>query len=650
MCGIVGIIGLKGKETVEGENLHRMTATLSHRGPDDEGYLLVTQGACRTFIGPDTPKSDPAITPNYNSQIFIEEGYKVPSTVAFGHRRLAILDLSLNGHQPMSYLNRYWIVFNGEIYNYIELRQELMEYGYKFCSQSDTEVLMAAYDKWGPECLQRFNGMWAFAIYDVKEERLFISRDRFGVKPLAYYFDSQVFIFASEIKALIKHRRVSTEPNLTYIKRFLEHHPVDYQEETAFKNIFYFPRASYVEFRPSDPNLQNLVPKTYWTVDVNLSNDEYDEAKARELAFEYLNLLEDAVRLRLRSDVRVGSAFSGGIDSSTITYLVNGLLNREGETEQQNVFSIVFKSSDAVRHCDESEFIDLLIGKLGLNSHQIEPSSDMVRREYSRMIYAMDTPQDHSLMSCWFTYWLARSAEVTVTLDGQGADELQGGYLRYLVNYFANLPLIKLRSEFNSFKHIPSAKKEILLGIIFNIIGKMFLKKGAEVVLRVLGKYSSPYMMVNMRLYQDFCENLVNLLHFGDRSSMAHSVETRYPFMDYRLVDFWFALPPTYKFRNGWTKYLARKAVSGRLPDSISWRKDKMGWELPEDYWFRGDLREWLIEKVEKSILLKDLGIYDDARLLLAENTSSKKLKRAIKLLNLAIWHEVFFNNPQIIN
>ena len=646
MCGIVGIMMLNGNEAAEAENLHAMTTSLRHRGPDDEGYLLVNREGCHAFIGRDTPKVDAAATPSYYSQTFIEDAYRIPSTVAFGHRRLAILDLSPNGHQPMSYLNRYWIVFNGEIYNYIELRRELAESGYQFHSQSDTEVIMAAYDKWGPECLQRFNGMWAFAIYDIKEKRFFISRDRFGIKPLSYYIDSEMFIFASEIKALLRHRRVKTGPNLPYIKRFLKQFPVDYGEETAFENIYYFRRASYAEFRLSNQGFRKIAPKTYWTVDVNISNEAYNETKAQKLAGEYLDLLESAVRLRLRSDVKVGTAFSGGIDSSAIAFLINRLFKRDGLADKQNVFSIIFKSCDEVARCDESKFIDQMVNELKLHSHQIEPTPDMVRCEYYRTVYAMDTPQEDSLMSCWFTYRLSRSANVTVTLDGQGADELQAGYLRYLRNHFANMPLLQVRKDFALFNQIPNAKKEILLGIAFCILGKLFLKRVVEAILRGLGKYSTPYMPVNMRLYQDFCENLVNLLHFGDRSSMAHSVETRYPYMDYRMVNFWFALPCSYKLRDGWTKFLARKAMAGRLPDDISWRRDKMGWEIPQDYWFRGDLREWVIQTVEKSCFLRDLGVSEDVRSLLAQNNSnSKALKLALKLLNLSVWHEVFFTN-----
>lgn len=548
----------------------------------------------------------------------------------------------------MSFMDRYWIVHNGEIYNYVELREELIDEGYEFCSQSDTEVIMAAYDKWGVECLSRFNGMWAFAIYDIYDNKLFVSRDRFGIKPLSFYLDDEKLVFASEIKALLKHSGVEAKPNIPHIQRFLKGHCVEYNKETAFENIWHFPAASFVEFQISAHSRHRFQPEAFWDCEVNLSNQEYDEMQAQALAGEYRDLLEDAVRLRLRADVKVGSAFSGGLDSSSIVYLVNESLRARNAEEKQQTFSTVFKSEEA-RHCDESEFINELTQELGIISNQIEPTAEMVRRSYKKMIYAMDTPQEDTHMAGMMTYNLISSSDVVVSIDGQGADELQAGYLPYLVNYFCNLPFARLLDEAKSFAQIPAAAAQIRLGIIFNLLRHCRLTSLVCLVLRWLGKFNNPFILPNQRLFNDLVGNLRNLFYFGDRVSMIHSLETRFPFMDYRVVEFWLRLPIVYKLHAGWTKYIARRAFEGRLPDKITWRKDKMGWETPQAHWLRVDLRDWVLNTINSSQFLAQLDVrWDVSAELEAAEASPRARQRILKLLNLAIWHETFFTEGNV--
>ena len=644
MCGIAGIINLKQSESIESENIRLMTSELRHRGPDDEGYLLINSSGCHVFSGGDTCNVEETYVKPDNFPVrHIAEGEGCPSSVALGHRRLAILDLTMMGHQPMSYMGRYWIVHNGEIYNYLELRNDLLREGYTFVSQTDTEVIMASYDRWGIECLNKFNGMWAFALYDSKTKKVMLSRDRFGIKPLCYYFDQNRFLFASEIKSILKHAKVSVKPNMKYIQTFLRKFPTEYAGETAFEDIFHFPPACYMEidlFGSGGEN--NFSVKRYWHLNPNLSEEEFSEVKAKELANQYFDLLDDCVKLRLRADVEVGSAFSGGLDSSSIVYLINHQLRKHGAKDKQKTFSTVFRSEET-KHCDESIFINALVEDLDIESKQVEPTAKMVENEYEKMVYALEIPQQSSLMTAMFTYKLVAANDATVSIDGQGADELQAGYLPYLVNYFAHLQFSELKRQAKLFSRIPGAKSQIKLGLAFNILGRFSLNTYVERLLRIIGKYSSPFIKVNERLYNDLIGNLIKLFHIGDRCSMAYSIETRYPFMDYRMVEFWFRLPACYKLHEGWTKFIARKAFSGKLPDNIAWRKDKMGWENPEDYWFRGKLKDWVIDRIEGSKFLSEIGVDLNVRKELDKKRYDRKdLKKVLKLLNLAIWYDIF--------
>jgi asparagine synthase (glutamine-hydrolysing) len=644
MCGILGIINLDGQETRQAEHIRKMTAALKHRGPDDEGFLFFNHKGSHIFSGDDTPAAArEGSLPGYYPRTHIDNAKGLKSRLVFGYRRLAILDLTLFGHQPMSFLNRYWIVFNGEIYNYIELKNQLQREGVKFYSRTDTEVVMAAYHRWGSDCLNKFNGMWAFAIYDRVKNKIFISRDRFGIKPLVYYLDNEKIVFASEIKAILKHPGVRTAPGSKYIGDFLKMGPREDLKETAFENIYRFNPASFLEIRLDRFKPTQFNEQKFWEKGPNLETQRFDEKKAKDYSNQYVELLEDSVKLRLRADVEIGSAFSGGLDSSSIVYIIHRLLKEKNSPAQQKTFSTVYKSAQFA-NCDESNFIDQLCNRLNIKSFQIEPRVDQVLNEYRRMVYAMDTPQESSLMSYMFTYKLVASEGIKVTLDGQGADELQAGYLPHLVNYFSHLALNKLGREARQFKKIPGANTHVKLGIMFNILRRFSLDRFFPGILRSLGKYNNPFIPLNQRLYTSMTGNLITLFHYGDRSSMAYSVESRFPFMDYRLVEFWLSLADVYKVHNGWTKYCARIALEGKLPDNITWRKDKMGWKIPQDQWFRGELKEWFINIIASSPFLKELGRGHDVRQKLNRTyKNSKPIKKLIRLLNLALWHEIFF-------
>lgn len=600
MCGITGVIALNN---VNKGIVEKMTNVISHRGPDGEGF----------FYGD-----------NY----------------VFGHRRLSIIDLSEAGKQPMTYLeSRYIITFNGEIYNYLELKDELECNGYKFKTNTDTEVIMASYDFWGVDCLNKFNGMWAFVLFDKVKQMFLLSRDRFGIKPLYYYCSNGVFVFASEIKSLLSCDYVKTEINNEYIQSYIKEGPIDYGRETAFNNIFRFNFSSYVECDLNTLIQNKWTYEKYWEYPkVTLSKQPFNKIEAEKYAKKYYNLLKDSVKLRLRSDVKVGSALSGGLDSSSIVYLVNKILREEGKTDLQETFSSVYKH-EKTKDCDESEYVNILAKDLKVNSNQIEPNEEDIPEEHEKMIYMMETPPESTCMSGWHTFKKVKEVGVTVSLDGQGADEQLAGYLSYLMPYFASMPILKIVKEVKSFIKVPYAKGAILKGVIMNLLAIFLSKKVANRI--YYKKYKQNFIFdLNEKLKNDFETSLVGLIHYSDHVSMGHSIESRMPFMDYRLVEFLATVPIEYKLHNGWTKYIARLAFDKKIPDEITWRKDKMGWPIPEDYWFRGNLKKWFLKSINQSTYFNKKEKEEVKKQL----NGGANITKLVRFLNVSVWEKSFFN------
>lgn len=587
MCGISGIIS---KNKIEKNLIEHMTDTIIHRGPDGFGY-------------------------HYDDKF------------VFGHRRLAIVDLSEAGHQPMHYKDRYVITFNGEVYNHLELRDELEKNGYNFKSNTDTEVIMASYDFWGIECLNKFNGMWAFVLYDKLENKYFMSRDRFGKKPFYYYKDESTFIFGSEIKVILAHPNIKAKSNLNFLNSYLDGDSKEYVKETAFENIFRFDCSSYFE-GTEEELFCDFKQNKFWELKPNINYEKFDEKKAKEYAEQYYDLLEDAVKIRLRADVKVGSALSGGLDSSSIVYIVNKLLKEQNKEELQETFSSVYKS-DGTQDYDESYFIDIMANKLKVHSNKIEPKEDDIPTEIQKMIWHLENPPENSLMSSWHTFKLVSTTSVKVTLDGQGADEQLAGYLGYINSYLISLSYVDFYKEIIGILKIPNTLKHIVFSFIFIHLKLILGKKNLNKILKYI--FGNSYdINLNQRLKNDFDTVLNNLLHYSDSTSMAFSIESRAPFMDYRLVEYLASIPASYKLRNGWTKYIARLAFNGKLPDDITWRKDKMGWPIPEKIWFNGKFKNWynsLINSVDTNNIKLNID-----------------KKQANKAINIALWLKIFIN------
>jgi asparagine synthase (glutamine-hydrolysing) len=595
MCGISGFVNVSKIES-ELTIINKMNDTLSHRGPNGQGH-------------------------------YIGEGF------TFGHRRLAIIDLTEAGHQPMHFLDRYTITYNGEIFNYLELKEILKTKGYVFETETDTEVVMASYDHWGIECLTMFNGMWAFVIHDRVSNEFFISRDRFGKKPFYYAQTNEAFIFASDIKAIFQFPGIPRTPNFSFLNRFLSVGAQEHFLDTAFQGVYKFPPASFVVAR-SEELLHPLNSRIFWRITPNLSNEKFSIDKAKEYAIKYFNLLSDSVKIRLRADVKIGSALSGGLDSSSIVYLVNRQLIEMGKSELQETFSSVYKS-EGTEDCDESAYIDFLASFLKVKSNQIEPKEENIPLEHSKMIFHMENPPDDTCMSGWHTFKKISEKKVVVSLDGQGADEQLAGYMGYIETYLVSLSIYGFYKELPYYRNLFHSKIIINLAVS-NIIRNILGRRGYLFLFNTIFQ-KRRYADLNQALVASSQTSLLNLITWADRESMAFSIESRMPFLDHRLVEFLASIPGCYKIHKGWTKYIARLAFDKKLPDEIVWRKDKMGWPIPEEYWFKGGLREWFNDTRQKSSLITRLRDNEGT-----EKKSSFKLQ--VRELNLAIFEIVLFN------
>lgn len=625
MCGLVAVLS-KGSN-IDLENIVLMNEQIKHRGPNDEGYFSFNN------------KNHSLIS----KKISCVSNDTVAATVAFGHRRLSILDLSDLGHQPMSYLDRYWIVYNGEVYNHIEIKIELEDKGYSFASHSDTEVILAAYHEWGESCVNKFNGMWAFLIFDAEATTVFVSRDRFGIKPLYYYQDDTRIAFASEIKSLMELSSINTQPNIEYCEKVIKSGAQEHIKETAFENIYRFDIASNAVIELNKDKL-SLKQYRFWDYDINLSNEKFNPKKAKEISQKYYDLLKDAVRLRLRADVPFGSALSGGLDSTSIVYLVEEILKEQNNEYQQQTFSTVYDKPED-KECDESYYIKLITDLLYIKSNTIVPKEEEFENLHFTIMKHWELPMAGTGMSGISTYSLINNSNVVVTLDGQGADEQQAGYLYYISNYLYNLQLLESFKQAIKLLEIPKAKLPIFVSLSMRMLKIIFgynlsLKLVSRVLKRDMTKFIIP---LNEALKKETNSNLINLIHYSDSRSMLFSIESRMPFMDYRLVEFTAQVPACYKIHNGWTKYFARLAFDKRLPDEICWRKDKMGWPVPDKRWFEGALNKFVNDNIKSSAFIRNFIDTSNTQDIVGKHGVDK----SIRLLNIATWKKLFFGDQR---
>lgn len=613
MCGIAGVVLLRSRSTDVGLLL-RMSQAIRHRGPDDEGFLFgdASSGAYWISGGPDTPEAVFAAglpyTPRRADLAVAEGGYDL----GLVSRRLAILDLSAAGHQPMANESQtLWITYNGEVYNYKEIRSELKSTGHRFFSESDTEVVLHAYEQWGPACLHRFNGMWAFALWDRGNRRLFCARDRFGVKPFYYFWDGSTFVFASQIKAILASGLVQARPYEPAIYDYLLYGLVDHEPTTCFEGIKQLPPGHYLTLDLSRGTLQ--ITKWY---ELPAGPERRDRLADKEYVQQFYELFRDAVRLRLVSDVPVGTCLSGGLDSSSIVCMVDRIMREEGAKlgglDQQHTFSARYEDP---AH-DEGPFIEAVVAKTQVRAHAVYPTGDELVRDLQMLVRVQDQPfGSTSIYAQWRVFQLARESGVTVTLDGQGGDEILAGYHSYYAPYLASLlrsvqvasfgrelyawhalhgyPLLKGMGA-TARALLPPAWKTMVRKSLTQVArhGVGALWKGA----RSLGLKDAadgqvlPSDAFSCALYFGIKRGLPALLRYEDHNSMAHGIESRTPFLDYRLVELALQTPHRLKIRHGVTKILLREAMRGILPEKVRTRVDKVGFSTPEAEWFRGPM------------------------------------------------------------
>ncbi|HET9493681.1 MAG TPA: asparagine synthase (glutamine-hydrolyzing) [Chloroflexia bacterium] len=608
MCGIFGIWHTDGRQ-VDLHALRRGVASLRHRGPDDEGYLLVDTRAGRTVLaGGEHTRPELGLPPVEHFAGVIGERFDF----ALGFRRLSILDLSPAGHQPMcSHDGRLWLVFNGEVYNYIELRRELESRGHTFKTGTDSEVVLAAYRQWGPECLSRFNGMWALALWDGESRSLFLARDRFGVKPL-YTVTSRpgTFAFSSEIKALVASGTVPFSPRPEAVAGYVAEgrFPGHRRGETFFDGVQELPGGHYATVDRAGRRA-----KRFWWLPVETAR----EADPVSAVAEYRGLFTDSVRLRLRADVPVGTCLSGGLDSSSIVAVAGHLMQTEHAVslerlgDHQQTFSAVY---DERGRWNEREYIDRVLEHTGAAGNFTYPTLDRMLTDLDRLVWHQDEPfQSTSIFAQWCVMSLARERGVTVLLDGQGADEVLAGYRPYNV-WLGHLimagKLLQAAREAREMHDVGGVSTLPLLAramapqlpsVVLRQLRKSRVSRavsGSALNSDLAGLYEHA-QSASGEAYEDLRDlnehlarllledSLPNLLRYEDRNSMAFSIEARVPYLDYRLVEYVFTMAPHLRIHQGWTKWLHRAAFVDMLPPEIVWRRDKVGFETPEQRWFR---------------------------------------------------------------
>lgn len=599
MCGITGIIN-KNNLPCDENLLHKVNDSIKHRGPDGDGFYVYMN-------------------------------------LGFGHRRLAIIDLTDSGKQPMELNDRYIITYNGEVYNYIEIKSELMKAGVAFKTATDTEVILKAYEFWGEDCVNHFNGMWAFAIFDKQNETVFISRDRFGVKPLYYINTAEKFAFGSEIKQLLgfgMKAKINKQMLSDYFCIGYSNHTSD----TFFDGIYQLEPGCNLTLSLKDVN-----PKItrYYELKVN---KEVNKLKEQDAIDFYISKLNDAINLRLRSDVVVGSCLSGGLDSSYISSYAGSLHNARSKDHFKAITARSIQSDN-----DESPYAKMVADYANLDWHVASPDTDDYINVLDKVIQIQEEPfGGPSIVMQYYVLKMAKDNNCIVMLDGQGGDETLLGYERYYASYFNTLGLAqKVKFLFTASNNSKLKISELVKYILyfnnysvrrrFLLNKNLFLKKelaslfNNKLLRKIIDKSKNIY---DLQVFEIQSHQLRTLLIYEDKNSMAHSIETRLPFLDYRAVEAAVSMNCDYKINGGWTKYPLRKIGTDHkvLPAEIAWRKNKIGFEAPSKVWL--SKKDEYIKLFEASPFLNTIidftkiKVWDDATYW--------------KIMNVFKWQQIF--------
>lgn len=620
MCGFVGILD---KKPVDAVTLKSMADTISHRGPDEEGQFI-------------------------------------DKNVGLYHKRLSIIDLS-TGQQPMISKN-YVIVFNGEIYNYIELREDLKRKGHVFQTTSDTEVILKMYEEYGLESISQLNGMFSFLIYDKVRETIVAARDHFGIKPMYFYKNGECFLFASEIKALLKHPNVKAEVNEEGLNDYLTFQ-FTLKDCTLFKNVCKLSPGHYMVI---DVKTQSYNLVKYWTP--NFSVDRFHTEEYFNL--ELRRLIEDTIKIQLRSDVPLGTYLSGGLDSSLVTMIASKIL-----PNQISTFSGAFNEGPEF---NETEYIHEVVNACKAKAYEIYPTAGEFVELLPKLIYHLDEPVAGPGLFPQYMVSKLAAENVKVVLGGQGGDEIFGGYARYVIAYLEqaikgailetteegehivslksilpNLPYIKrylpmLKTFLNKETFEPMDRRYFYL--IDRMEGSMnyytsdfktqYIREDIFNRYKLLFNDPNTHSYFNKMTHFDMFGSLPALLQVEDRMSMAVSIESRVPLLDHRIVDLVAKMPPAMKFKGAEMKYILKRAVGDYLPPKILDRKDKMGFPVPLHLWAQNEARDFIADTL-LSQRSKNRGIFDAAKVEKIITSQQPFSRQLWGMLSLEIW----FNN-----
>ncbi len=625
MCGISGIISKNA--TITPQRLEAFNNITKHRGPDDEGYVLFNTTTQQLFslFGVDTPLEVKNTSLLYQPTESIQT-YKESFHIALGHRRLSILDLSPHGHLPMCDDNqRFWITYNGEVYNFIEIKEELISLGYTFKSSSDTEVILNAYIEWGEKCLNKMMGMFAIAIFDKQKEEIFLARDRFGIKPLYYYTDqNQNFYFGSEIKQFNTSPTWQAILNKQKAYDYLFYNLTDHSDETMFEGVYHLPPGCYYKSTLTNFSFSGKLPVINWYQIPKIKTNLSFEAATNQ----FKDMFKNAVKMHLRSDVTVGSALSGGLDSSAIVCQINELLTAQNKADIQKTFSSVANDE----RFSEKKWMDEVINFTKVDAHFVYPSGANLFELTPKILWHMDEP--YNSQSAYLGYHVFKNAAqngVKVLLNGQGADEYLSGYtdyrsLRWKL-LFQKFQLATLSDELkeNGFSSITSRVGHLFkIGLsllvpdkwttnylstlksdyqqIKNLVNLEKLAEGKKLTHPLANLNADNNSVYNISNKQLFYTSLPKYLRWEDRNSMAHAVEARVPFLDHRLVEFTLSLPVNYLDSKTETKKLLINGLKNLLPKAILNRKDKKGFITPEEIWVKHEYTQQIRAQLAQSI------------------------------------------------
>ncbi len=623
MCGIAGVFNIDGKP-VSVPVIKRMTDIIKHRGPDGEGFWT------NSFIG-------------------------------FGHRRLSVIDLSPLGHQPMQNDDGSLVItYNGEVYNFLNIKVELEAKGYKFHSKTDTEVVLKSYEEWGKDCVHKFNGMFAFAIWDNNRNTLFLARDRYGIKPLYYYYKDGLFIFASEIKSILEHPDISTGISMPALNEYFSFQNI-FSDLTLFKNIQLLPHANTISIKRD--NLNSFKQEQYWDYKFQEENNLEEEEYQRELT----RLFEQAVNRQLISDVEIGSYLSGGIDSGSITCVASKTF------KNLKTFTCGFDLSSASGlelGFDERQKAEFLSNQYKTEHYEVVLKAGDMERVMSELIWHLE---DLRVGQSYPNYYISRLASkfVKVILSGGGGDELFAGYpWRYYKTVDSNNSESYVDNYYKYWQRlIPDGmKQDFYQPDVYREIVKHPTKEVFKSVFNGhLSNISSPEQYVNNSLYFEIKTFLHGLLEVEDKLSMAHGLEARIPFLDNDLVDFAMKVPVRLKLKDlknnvrinenepgpkiqkyykktNDGKMILRRALSGYVPENYT-NGHKQGFSAPDGSWFKGES----IDYIKDSLFSKRARIYDYIQpevpiAMMNEHFSGKKNHRLLiwSLLCFEWWNKIF--------